>query len=169
MDAQLYSRWAPFPDVMVRTWLLPAGDWHVRIHAVSAGRDVVMKEGGFGIMRYDGIQPDAGCEQMLFANGHGLEVRLPWGLSVVEDLLGVRTVECVKPRPNLNLMFSTSVVPVLDSACRRGETVVLATLVGAGLYREGVPSIAMTKPDVRVDIAKSCVEINGKQVALFAE
>ncbi len=168
-DEQLYSRWSPFPDVVVRTWLFPAGDWHVRIHMVSSKRDVVMKEGGFGIMRYDGIQPDVGFEQTFFSNGHGLEIKLPWGVSVVEDLLGVRMAECVKPRPNLNLMFSTSVVPVLNSGCRSDETVMLATLVGAGLYRKGVPSITRTKPEVHVDVAKSYIEINGKQVVLFTE
>ncbi len=168
-DEQLYSRWNPFPDVTVRTWLLPAGDWHVRIHEVSAGRDVMMKEGGFGIMRYNGVESDEGFGQVPFSNGHGLEIDLPWGVSSIEDPLGKRTTECVKPRPNLNLMYSTSLVPVLNSSCRRGESVVLAALVGAGLCREGVPSLMEAKPEVHVDFSNLTVRIDGRWVVLLAE
>lgn len=166
---QVYSRWTPFSDVTVRTWLLPAGDWHVRIHVVTAGRDVMMREGGFSMMQYDGVRPDNGFEQLRFSHGHGVAVVLPWGISAIEDVLGNRSTECIRPRPNLNLMFSSSVVPVLVSSCARGETVVLATLVGAGLNRAGTPALLDVKPVVDFDTEKLCVTIDGKKIPLLTE
>jgi hypothetical protein len=49
----LVSRWRPFPDVLVKTYLVPptaaAPNWHIRAHYVTAGREVMTADGGFAV------------------------------------------------------------------------------------------------------------------------
>src|SRR3954452_3022988 len=48
---RLYSRWRPYPDVVVNTWLIPAAPWHVRVHMINTPRPPQTIEGGFAIER----------------------------------------------------------------------------------------------------------------------
>src|SRR5204863_5338458 len=52
-DDRLYSRWRPFADVVVDTWLVPAAPWHIRVHRISTPRPLRTAEGGFAIERAD--------------------------------------------------------------------------------------------------------------------
>ena len=49
----LYSTMRPWKDVHVKTWLIPPSDetpaWHVRVHRIETGRDLMSAEGGFAI------------------------------------------------------------------------------------------------------------------------
>lgn len=49
----LVSVWRPFPDVKIKTILVPPAEetpnWHLRIHLIEAGRDVMTADGGFAI------------------------------------------------------------------------------------------------------------------------
>jgi hypothetical protein len=56
----LFSTMKPWPDVKVSTWLVPppaeedgeqegSPNWHLRIHKIESGRDLVSAEGGFAI------------------------------------------------------------------------------------------------------------------------
>ncbi len=44
-----YSRWKPWSDVEVRTWLFPGLPWHVRVHRVRTARPLTAAEGGFAL------------------------------------------------------------------------------------------------------------------------
>nr|WP_245367297.1 DUF2264 domain-containing protein [Neorhizobium galegae] len=52
-EARLYSRWKPWADVTVETWLIPANPWHIRIHRIETPRPLHSAEGGFAIQRAD--------------------------------------------------------------------------------------------------------------------
>ncbi|THG98075.1 hypothetical protein EW026_g4049 [Hermanssonia centrifuga] len=75
----LRSMWYPWKDVEVETWLVPptpeAPLWHLRVHRLRTGRDLLSAEGGFAIygQRFDdrALEPsegeaygtlEAGCE-----------------------------------------------------------------------------------------------------------
>lgn len=49
----LVSIWKPFPDVQVKTWLIPPTEetpnWHIRAHEIQAGREVMTADGAFAI------------------------------------------------------------------------------------------------------------------------
>ncbi len=49
----LYARWRPYADVLVETWLIPAGLWHIRLHEVTTPRRLEVVEGGFAIAKPD--------------------------------------------------------------------------------------------------------------------
>jgi hypothetical protein len=70
----LVSRWSPFPDVHVKTYLIPphpqTPNWHLRAHHIRAdGRDVMTADGSFAISnqrsadgRYLDLYDAAQCE-----------------------------------------------------------------------------------------------------------
>lgn len=49
----LVSAWKPFPDVEIKSILVPPEEstpnWHLRIHRVKAGREVMTADGSFAI------------------------------------------------------------------------------------------------------------------------
>lgn len=147
-ENQLYSRWKPFDDVEIETWIIPSGDWHVRVHKVKAGRNLWLREGGFGIMRYNDYDVYKKERISKFDQDNGLKIETDWGISAIVSISGGDFVSFIYPMPNTNLMFSTQITPVISSSCRRGEVLELVTLVGAGLFRDGMPSIMDCKPEV---------------------
>lgn len=48
-DNMIYSRWQPWHDVTVDSWLIALGDWQVRVHQVLTGRELASAEGGFSL------------------------------------------------------------------------------------------------------------------------
>lgn len=106
----LYSKWHPWSDVTVETWLLPDVPWHVRIHRLETERDLVCVEGGFGLDRRgdDGDYTEVTQEAEAWS-------RYPAGFSGIRNLYGNRTGENLHPDPNTNLLAQRTVVPVLRS------------------------------------------------------
>ncbi|WP_379894194.1 DUF2264 domain-containing protein [Marinicrinis lubricantis] len=84
----LYSRWRPWRDVTIDTWLVPInGQWHVRIHRIETNRPLASAEGGFAI-------PQGTAEA--------------WGTSEMIDLIGNRRTDDVTSEPNTNIIHSGS-------------------------------------------------------------
>lgn len=107
----LYSRWRPWPDVEVETWLLPRLPWHLRVHRVRTDRKLASAEGGYALDR-TGDDP---------ADPHGAEEAgearvlavYPAGVSGLRDLWGARVGQVVRAHPNTNLLFPRTVIPTL--------------------------------------------------------
>ena len=74
---KLYARWRPYADVVVETWLVPAGRWHIRLHEVTTPRRLEVVEGGFAIAK-----PDFGAWKESVA-GARAEVRTAEDVSVI--------------------------------------------------------------------------------------
>ncbi len=111
-ERYLRSIWSPFDDVAITTTLVPAGTFHVRIHEIDTKRKLYTKEGGFAIEKYRGGDP-VPIEKRY--QGEHSSIVLPWDVSHISDPLRSEGI-LVSPAPNLNLMFSTTVVPVLSLA-----------------------------------------------------
>lgn len=143
----LYSRWHPWSDVTVETWLFPDVPWHVRVHRLKIGRDLEIVEGGFALDRRDG--DNGNCEES--ASSEEAWSRYPAGFSGIRDLYGDRISENLHPDPNTNVLAQRTVVPVL-----RGELSVgthwLATAV-LGTTNESGREIWTTGPTARTSEA----------------
>ena len=46
-DGTIYSRWLPWRDVVIDSWLLALGDWQLRVHRITTHRALDCAEGGF--------------------------------------------------------------------------------------------------------------------------
>lgn len=113
LDGAIYSRWLPWHDVQIDTWLIPCGEWHVRVHHVNSARRLQTVEGGFAVMKAD-AQTSARGSKVLAVNGQ----------SVIADLspLIVRQGDSVVTPPNSSVMFAKCAsIPTLMGEISPGE------------------------------------------------
>jgi len=110
----LYSRWKPWNDVEVRTWLVAGLPWHVRIHRVDTRRALTAAEGGFalpdeGDLRAEPPAGAAGADK----GGPVAAARCFFGASGIRGLRGYDRPELVVPNANTNLLHPRTVIPTL--------------------------------------------------------
>ncbi|WP_420912850.1 DUF2264 domain-containing protein [Chimaeribacter coloradensis] len=114
----IYSRWLPWHDVDVQTWLIPAGEGHVRLHRIVTARTLSSAEGGFA------VEADAQTAVRITAQGRRCDAAARNGTSVIQCLTPTapRQAEWVRTPPNSNLMFAgTAAIPVLRGLLTPGE------------------------------------------------
>lgn len=162
----LVSVWRPFPDVKVRTVLVPPEEatpnWHLRIHRVEAGREVMTADGAFAICNENSregryLEPyDAeaceGTSPKIIGN-YDLNTPAGWasgaagafavskgavGIKALEDDVG-RRANLVNADPNSNLMESRTVIPTLQHTVAKGGAAWYVSAIYAKPSGEGVP------------------------------
>ena len=124
-EQYILSEWSPYDGVRIRTYLIPCGDLHVRIHKIETDKKLYVAEGGFSIPRWEDNK-DKGIE----CDAQKSCVQTTDDISVVHNLLGYRGGITVLSE-NTNLHFPRSVMPVLDGIVNEGITL-LACAVFAG-------------------------------------
>ncbi|MFB9952423.1 DUF2264 domain-containing protein [Rhizobium puerariae] len=119
---RLYSRWRPWSDVVVETWLLPANPWHIRIHRIATPRTLKTAEGGFAIERadFDIDRPEQAEGRAIW---HGRS-----DISAIVDLSpeNRRDGLAMSPIANTNLIHAKTLLPQLRGDIPAGTTI-LAT------------------------------------------
>jgi hypothetical protein len=100
-----YSRWSPWPDVTVCTWLIADAAGHARIHRVCSGRGLWALEAGFAAP-WD--------ERASLEVGPGF-VRTPAGVSAIRDLAGGREAGSVDLGAGSHVLAPLASMPVLRS------------------------------------------------------
>ena len=146
----LFSTMKPWPDVKVSTWLVPPPDvegdvgapnWHLRIHKIETGRDLMSAEGGFAIKgtnswngrvltafpssneqsQENGQQQQEGT--LSTPTSAAIVSRV--GISGVADLspssTAKRTGGVLHPEANSNLIEARTLVPCLYGDLKAGE------------------------------------------------
>jgi hypothetical protein len=123
----LFSKWSPWPDVVVETWLVPASPWHVRVHRIATPRPLETAEGGFAIPRRD-------FETDTLVAGEGTAHAIG-----AEDFSGILDLGSTVPReglvqkaaPNTNLIAAKTLVPQLRTKIPTGETILACAVLAA--------------------------------------
>jgi hypothetical protein len=139
------SVWKPWPDVEITTTLVSLGSWHVRLHRIVSARSLDTAEGGFSIPRYHELDEALPITNTA-ASEHEAIAAFDWGASriVALEQNTARHGSLLTPAPNLNIMESSAVIPILEGTLEPGLTV-LACAVRAGdreaVVREKVPSL----------------------------
>lgn len=146
----LRSVWKPFHDVKILTYLIPpveeTPNWHLRVHKIEAGREVMTADGSFAIKnerkldrRNLDLYDSEKCEGTLPRLIGNYDLDTPEGRSpgstgafaVSEGAVGIadlsKTVEriamLVNADPNSNLVESRTLIPTLQHTIKKGETV----------------------------------------------
>lgn len=135
LDGAIYSRWLPWHDVQVDTWLIPCGEWHVRVHRVNTARRLQTVEGGFAVMKADAE-----------ITGGQSRVRAANGTSVVVDLSphAVRQADCVITPPNSSVMFpECAAIPMLSGDIAPGEHWLCCAVVASSDTHAPLPALPM--------------------------
>jgi hypothetical protein len=123
----IYSRWKPWADVEVQTWLRMDYPWHIRMHRIKTARVLETAEGGFAIPRHKGVDApvDTGA-----GSDRCLSVHPEYGGSGICNLLGERQSRLVEPFPNTNLMSPRTVIPSLIGHLEPGEHWLACVVIG---------------------------------------
>ncbi|KAM7221748.1 DUF2264 domain containing protein [Rhypophila decipiens] len=160
----LVSIWAPFVDVQIKTYLVPPKEetpnWHLRVHHILAGREVMTADGSFAICnereedgRYlglydatkgEGTQPKLiGNYDLLTPEAWAPGRRGAFAVSKKAGAVGIRALEegvargkermanLVNADPNSNLVESRTTIPTLQGTIKKGEKVWYVTAVYA--------------------------------------
>jgi len=110
----IFSRWSPWHDVHIDTWLVPFGEWHLRLHRINSARNLQTVEGGFAVMK---------TEPQL--HGRGSYLSADNGSSAIVDLSPniTRQPDSVVTPPNSSIMFAEcAAIPVLACTIPQGES-----------------------------------------------
>lgn len=163
----LVSLWRPFADVKIKTYLIPSEvptpNWHLRVHHIEAGREVMTADGSFAIANertpdgrsldlYDAARHE-GTRPKLIGN-YDLNTPEGWStgsggaFAVSKGAVGIRALEgeevgrramLVNADPNSNLLESRTVIPTLQHTVRARSAVWYVSAVYARPSGEGVP------------------------------
>lgn len=110
----IFSRWSPWHDVIIDTWLAPFGEWHIRLHRIHSARTLQTAEGGFAVMKAEHRVSERGCE-----------INASNGSSAIVDLSPAirRQPDSVVTPPNSSIMFAECAsIPLLLTTITPGET-----------------------------------------------
>lgn len=162
----LVSVWRPFPDVKIKTTLVPPEEatpnWHLRIHHIEAGREVMTADGAFAICnentkdgRYLELYDAERCEgtSPKIIGNYDLNTPAGWAtgadgaFAVSKGAVGIKALEdkaerranLVNADPNSNLMDNRTVIPTLQHTIKSGETAWYISAIYAKPSGEGVP------------------------------
>ncbi|SKC15864.1 hypothetical protein SAMN05216168_2064 [Kosakonia radicincitans] len=109
----IFSRWSPWHDVQISTWLIPCGNWHLRVHRIDSQRHLQSVEGGFAVLKAPHRH-----EQ------NGSLVAAENGVSGIFELLAdnPREADSVVTPPNSSIMFAPCAsIPVLRGTIMPGR------------------------------------------------
>ncbi|CCX34487.1 Similar to hypothetical protein AOR_1_140154 [Aspergillus oryzae RIB40]; acc. no. XP_001819314 [Pyronema omphalodes CBS 100304] len=137
----LRSKWTPWDDVEVETYLIPpteeAPNWHLRVHKIRTEREIKTAEGGFAIYGQDEDGRHLGefgqntVDGYREKSGSAVAVSRAGVVGIVELGTEKRKGEVLRADANSNLMESRTVIPTLHRDLGRRETVVFVTAVFA--------------------------------------
>jgi hypothetical protein len=160
----LYSRWKPWADVVVETWLVPLNPWHVRLHRITTPRDLQTSEGGFPIERAD-FNADIAEAEMGRAVCHGQQ-----DVSAIVDLSPAiqRSGVAHQAIANTNLIHGRTLVPQLRGTVTAGETIFITTAIAlpAGEHAQSALFKIPHAPDIKS--LEDMFRKKGQRVAAFA-
>jgi len=160
---KLYSRWKPWDDVTVETWLVPMAPWHIRIHRIQTPRALETSEGGFAIPRAD-FNVDTSIQEAGRTVWHGQS-----DLSAIVDLSSdiKRTGHAISAIANANLIHAKTLVPQLRGEIAAGTTVLAAAVVALpnGDVKPDLLETTPTCPDLAE--LETLFSTSGERVAAF--
>lgn len=164
----LVSNWKPFPDIKVKTILIPpvqaAPNWHLRVHRIEAGREVMTADGSFAIANtraVDGRYLDPYDPNILegtfprYLNNYDARTQDGWSrgdqgaFAVSKGAVGIRALEpdsqrrgtLIEADANSNVMESRTVIPTLEHTILKGQTVAYISAIYAKPAGSNVPKV----------------------------
>jgi hypothetical protein len=160
----LYARWAPYADVSVETWLVPSGQWHIRVHRIKTPRPLQTAEGGFAVPRADGgaDKTHEGAAQAWVLSATDFSGIVDLGSTAARQ--GVAN----KVAPNTNLMSAKTTVPQLRGTIPAGETILIAAVMASP--DRAAAQAAWTTPPAAPHVAalEALVKNRGERVSAIA-
>jgi hypothetical protein len=145
-DRVVASDWTDAPGILVRTWLIPLGAWHVRVHRVDTDQSIQIAEGGFAVPDPQIIEHSPSA--LATADGSG-------GVSAIADPLGHRAAALCEVEANSSLYHSSVRLPILTTTLPPGRhwllTIVLGAAPGSNAVWSSAPAVSLS-PDCMLEV-----------------
>jgi hypothetical protein len=123
----IFTRWKPWKDVEIKTWLVPGTPWHIRVHRIHSNRLLVVADGGFAL----GMEEKFEREDLEhFKNVKGCLAKMPTGTSGIKSFYGAGEAEFIYPNANTNLINSRTVIPTVKSRINPGTSLLVNAVYG---------------------------------------
>lgn len=152
----ILSEWAPYGDVNIETYLIPCGEFHIRIHKINSRRKLYAAEGGFSIKRWE-----KDSDKTIECDSNKAFVGTAEDISIVFNLWGYHKGIPVLSE-NTNLHYPRSVLPVLEGEVQEGNNI-FACAVFAGsnsLYNQ---EIIKQVPKLKYEDGQICIMFEGAE------
>lgn len=125
----LFSTWKPFPGTTVRSWIVPAFPWHIRLHEITTNRALQAVEGGFALPRNDELYDE--LDSLSEVTGGRAAVWSSTGFSGLCSYVPGQTGTIVRAVPNANLLHANVVIPILQSTLPIGTSHLICACLGS--------------------------------------
>ncbi|ANK95295.1 MULTISPECIES: DUF2264 domain-containing protein [Rhizobium] len=160
---RLYSRWRPWNDVNIETWLLPANPWHIRIHRIATPRSLSTIEGGFAIER-----ADFNADRSEQAEGRAVWYGQTDVSAIVDLSLHPRTGHAMSPIPNTNLIHAKTLLPQLRGEIGPGTTLLVTAVLALPVQENWVQALENPPAGPDLDELERYFREKGVPVPAFA-
>jgi hypothetical protein len=160
----IYSRWKPWHDVEVRTWIVCGNPWHVRIHSIDTARTLDTAEGSFalGLEHKDFTKVDYDT----VTNEKEALIKSQCGMTAIVNLQGERKAQVVFPNSNTNIMHSRAAIPTLTAKLKPGKHLIAAAVFGDTVITS-FEDFKADMPYIEIRDNQVCVKSSDKSNILF--
>ena len=118
----IISRWKPWRDVEITTYIAAGLPWHLRVHRVETARELDAAEGGFALP-LDLSHPPLEQEGAIAA-------RSAFGSCGIVGIMGYGQAELVRVQSNTNLLHPRTAIPTLKAQLKPGVHVLVSAVYG---------------------------------------
>ena len=122
----LFSKWKPWPDVTIESYIVPKFPKHIRFHIIDSKRALTLADGGFAINREELEVLENSASKVTLKNGSLI--------SAVECLSGNQQAEIINVEPNTNIMHPSCTLPCLVSKHPPGKYVIASSVLGERVF-----------------------------------
>lgn len=125
-DEYVTYDWSAYPGVEVKSFIVPCGAWHVRIHIIDTQIDIDYADGGFAFPEINSHASDhiAYVEtdnQIVFKNDE---------LTSLATTYSAGQVAHITATPDTNLLFQHTTIPSILGSLTKGRHVVVNAFMG---------------------------------------
>ncbi|WP_088104844.1 DUF2264 domain-containing protein [Halalkalibacter urbisdiaboli] len=124
----IYTKWKPWNDVIIKTWLIVGAPWHVRVHHIKTKRSLNTADGGFALGK--GKDNFVVEEMETIQNDGEVIAKNSLGESGIKSLYGNSTAQLIHPNANTNIMNSQTVIPTLQGKLKPGTHWLVSAVFG---------------------------------------
>ena len=145
----VYTKYWIGSAVMIKSIVIPLGDWHIRIHMIQNERAIQAADGGFSIRTEECFEIKTGeasgkyTEDMIYQTKDSVVARFPWGSSGVVSYSGEEKARFITAFPNTNLFFNLTGIPTLIKELQPGRHTLIHGIYGAKEWKGEMPRVAL--------------------------
>ncbi|WP_062050911.1 DUF2264 domain-containing protein [Bacillus sp. JCM 19034] len=117
-ERYIYSKWRPWEDVVIETWIVVGAPWHVRIHKINSARKLDVADGGFALGKPSEMYQE---DEIFIENNHnGIFIKNKLGACGIKNIDGNGCSKAIHPNANTNIMNPRTVIPTVTARFEKG-------------------------------------------------